>query len=89
MRGHLVKRSRDSWTVVIDLDPDPQTGRRRQMSRAVRGAKGEAERVLVELLSRRDRGAQVRPDRLTLARYLTDWLLGLTVRVRPSTATRY
>ncbi len=51
MRGHLVKRSRDPWTVVIDLDPDPQTGRRRQMSHAVRGPKREAERVHVEFLS--------------------------------------
>ena len=49
MRGHLVKRSRDSWTVVIDLDPDPQTDRRRQLSQAVPGSKREAERVLVEL----------------------------------------
>jgi hypothetical protein len=59
------------------------------MSRAVRGPKGGEERVLVELLCRRARGAQVRPDRLSLARYLTDWLLGLPVSVRPSSATRY
>jgi hypothetical protein len=51
MRGHLVKRSRDSWKVVIDLDPDPQTDRRRQLSQAVPGPKREAERVLVELLA--------------------------------------
>ncbi len=43
----------------------------------------------MELLAQRDRGAGVRPGRLTLAQYLTDWLLGLTVRVRPSTATPY
>ena len=36
-----------------------------------------------------DRGVGIRPERLTLAQYLTDWLSGLIVWVRPSTATRY
>ena len=89
MPGHLVKRSPDTWTVVIDLEPDAQTGHRRQLSRAIRGPKREAQRVLVELLSQRDRGVNVRPERLTLGEYLADWLGALTVRVRPSTAMRY
>jgi integrase len=74
---------------VIDLEPDPKTGHRRQISRAVRGSKREAQLVLVELLSQRDRGVNLRTDRLTVGQYLTDWLRGLTVRVRPTTATRY
>lgn len=75
--------------MVIDLEPDPKTGRRRQVSRAVRGPKREAQLVLHELLSQRDRGVNVRSDRLTVGQYLTEWLTGLAVRVRPTTATRY
>jgi integrase len=90
MPGHIVRRSpTSSWTVVIDLEPDPQTGHRRQLSRAVRGPKRDAEHLLIELLSQRDRGVNVRTDRLTVGQYLTDWLSGLAVRVRPTTATRY
>jgi len=89
MRGRLVKRSQGSWRIVLDGAPDPVTGKRRQVSRTVRGPKREAERVLAELLTQRDRGAGIRPERLTVAEYLRDWCAGLALRVRPSTATRY
>ena len=29
MRGHITKRG-DSWTAIVDLPPDPATGKRRQ-----------------------------------------------------------
>ena len=89
MRGRIVKRSPGSWTIVLDGTPDPVTGKRRQISRAVRGAKREAQCALTELLNQRDRGAGVRSERLTVGEYLTDWCSGLALRVRPSTATRY
>jgi hypothetical protein len=29
-RGHIRKRSEDSWTLVVELERDPATGKRRQ-----------------------------------------------------------
>jgi integrase len=29
-RGHLTKRSEDSWSIVVELERDPTTGKRRQ-----------------------------------------------------------
>ncbi|HUY08374.1 MAG TPA: site-specific integrase [Candidatus Dormibacteraeota bacterium] len=84
-----MKRSPGSWTIVLDGTPDPVTGQRRQVSRSVRGPKREAERVLVELLNQRDRGAGIHPERLTVGDFLRDWAAGLDLRVRPSTAVRY
>lgn len=89
MRGRLVKRSPGSWTIVLDGTPDPMTGKRRQVNRTVRGSKREAERILVELLTQRDRGAGIRPERLSVGDYLTEWCDDLPVTVRPATAHRY
>jgi integrase len=72
--GRIVKRSRSSWTVVVDLGPDPQSGRRRQYSKAVRGTKRDAEAFLVQLLHDRDTGVERPVGRMTVAAYLQRWL---------------
>jgi integrase len=72
--GRIVKRSRSSWTVVVDLGNDPVTGRRRQFSRAVRGPKREAEAELVRLLHDRDSGVERPVGRITVGAYLDQWL---------------
>jgi len=50
VRGHIRKRSKNSWSIVIDVGRDPQTGKRRQQWRTVSGTKKDAERTLRELL---------------------------------------
>ena len=30
MRGHITKRSKGSWSIVLDLGRDPSTGKRKQ-----------------------------------------------------------
>jgi integrase len=74
MPGRIVKRSRSSWTLVVDLGPDPVTGRRRQHSRAVRGTKREAEAELVRILDDRNSGVEQPSGRVTVAEYLARWL---------------
>lgn len=76
MKGHIRRRGRSSWAIVIDLPRDPQTGRRRQRWHSVRGSKRDAERVLRELLHSLERGVCIRPQRLTLGEYLHQWLDG-------------
>ena len=74
MRGHIRKRSRSSWTIVLDLGRDPATGRRRQQWTTVRGTKRDAERKLAELQYQLDIGGFVRPSKLTLGAFLEQWL---------------
>ena len=76
MRGHIRQRSKGSWAIVIDLPKDPQTGKRRQQWRSVRGSKRDAERALRELLYSLERGVCIRSQRLTLGEYLYQWLDG-------------
>jgi integrase len=74
MAGHVSKRGKDSWTVVIDQGPDPVTGKRRQLRRSVKGTRRDADAVLAQLLSQRDSGIDAPPSKLTVAEYLLRWL---------------
>jgi len=61
MRGHIRKRGKDSYTIVVNLGTDRETGRRRQQWVTVRGTKKDAERRLSELLNQLDSGTFVKP----------------------------
>ena len=90
MPGRIVKRSKSSWTVVVDLAPDPVTGRRRQLSRAVSGPKRNAEAKLVELLGERNAGIEHTRTRLTVAEYLDRWLADyVSTTLAPKTLESY
>jgi integrase len=74
MRGHVVKRFKDSYSIVISLGRDPATGKYRQHFESVKGTKKDAEKRLSELLTQLDRGIYVKPGKSTLADYLASWL---------------
>jgi integrase len=74
MPGHIRKRGRSSWTVIVDLGNDPTTGKRRQLWRSVKGPKREAEGLLVQLLHERDTGVERPVGKLTVAKYLEQWM---------------
>lgn len=74
MRGHLVKRGKNSYTIVLNLGIDPQTGKRKQQWVSVKGTKKDAEKRLSELLHQLDTGIFIRPTKTTLAEFLEKWL---------------
>jgi len=74
MRGHIRKRGKDSYTIVVNLGTDRETGRRRQQWVTVRGTKKDAERRLSELLNQLDSGTFVKPRKITVGEYLQQWL---------------
>jgi len=90
MQGHIRKRGKGSWTVVIDLGRDPTTGKRKQLWRSVRGSKREAEALLAQLLHQRDMGIDAPPGRVTVGQFLERWLSDYAqTNVAPSTLRRY
>ncbi len=90
MRGHIKKRSKLSWTIVVDLGNDPVTGKRKQHWQSVKGTKKQAEKVLNELLSNMEKGAYIRPTKRTMADFLKQWLNDyVQTNTAPSTAIRY
>lgn len=88
MRGSIVKRGK-SYSVVLDLDPDPTTGRRRQRWHSGYRTKKEASAALAELVSSVNRGAYVPKSRQTLSGYVEEWLAAIAPTVRPSTHYSY
>src|SRR5919106_1577635 len=72
MRGSIRKRGTNSWEIRIYAGTDPDTGRRRQLSRTVRGSRTQAQRELRALAA----FANVAPTvgaRATLAELLDRW----------------
>lgn len=89
MRGHITKRSKDSYSVVLELDKDPVTGKRKQQWITVIGTKKNAEKKLSELLSQIDTGSFIKPGKTTvrdLIRWLDDYA---KVNLSPRSFERY
>lgn len=74
MRGHIVKRYKNSYTIVLTLGRDPATGKLKQQWVSVKGTKKEAEKRLAELLHQLDTGTFMKPGKTTLAEFLERWL---------------
>ena len=85
MRGHIVKRYKNSYTIVLNLGTDPATGKRKQQWISVKGTKKEAEKRLSDLLHQLDTYTFLRPAKTPLTEYLERWLQDY---VRPNLAPR-
>ena len=89
MKGHIRKRGKDSWSIVLDLGRDAN-GKRRQKWHTVRGTKRDAHRELARLLTEINTGCYVEPSRVRLSEYLERWLRDYAwPRVSPKTLERY
>lgn len=74
MPGHLEKRHKGSWTIVIDLGRDPLTNKRKRLVRGFKGNKREAEKELARLINEYETGQYIEPSKIKLGQYLLRWL---------------
>lgn len=91
MRGSVVQKPKQTgrWYVVIDLDRD-ESGARRQKWHSGFATRRAAEKALTAILSARDNGVYVPPERLTMAQYLSErWLPAIEGSIRPTTFDGY
>ena len=89
MRGHIRKRG-DSWEVRVDIGRDPVTGKRRQMSRSVRGRKRDAEAAVASLISQHEAGIDAPRGKQTVGDFLKQWLKDYAqTNTAPKTFRRY
>lgn len=86
--GHIRKRSEGVYEVIVPLPPDPVTGRRRQMSRTVRGRLKDAQAVRATLLVELDAGLHGTADR-TVGVLLDEWLDNAASDLSPTTLAAY
>ena len=85
MRGHIVKRSKNSYSIKIGIGKDPASGKYRYQWVSIKGTKKDAEKRLAELLHQIDNGIFMKPGKTTLAEYLERWLKDY---VRPNLSPR-
>lgn len=85
MRGH-VRRRGATWTYVIDVPPDPGTGRRRQTTKGGFATKKAAEEAMRDAIVR---GSAATGGGQSLGDYLDEWLEAVTPRLRETTAGGY
>jgi integrase len=93
MAGKIEKRERAGkvvWTCVVNLPPDPETGKRRQ-SRISKPTKREVEQELARLLVDMAGGtyAEANAKKMTVEEYLDRWLKSAEAGLRPSSYRRY
>jgi Phage integrase, N-terminal SAM-like domain/Arm DNA-binding domain len=88
VRGSVVKRG-NGYSVVIELDRDPITDKRRQKWHSGYRTKRAAERALTELQTAKDSGTYVPRSRQTVGEYVEEWLAAIAPTVRPSTQYSY
>lgn len=74
MRGHIVKRGKDSYSIKVSVGKDANTGKYKYQWTTVKGTKKEAEKRLGDLLHQLDTGTFIKPGKTTLAEYLERWL---------------
>ncbi len=77
-RGHITKRYKDSWSIVLSLGYkiDSGTGEKKRDQRwvSVRGTKRDAEAKLAELLNQANNNELVEPYKITFGEWLDQWL---------------
>jgi integrase len=90
MRGHITKRGKASWTLVVYLGRDPQTGKKRYHWQSVKGTKQRAEKELAAIINNLESGLYVKPTKTTLAAFLEQWLHDyVSTNTAPKTSERY
>ncbi|MFC2013482.1 tyrosine-type recombinase/integrase [Chloroflexota bacterium] len=74
MRGHIVRRYKNSYTIVLNLGIDSSNGKYKQQWISIKGTKKDAEKRLAELLHQIDTDTFIEPRKTTLAEFLQRWL---------------
>ena len=88
-RDGIQKLGPQHYKVVVDLPPDPGTGKRRRKSKAVHGPLSAAKEARRAMLGLRDTGRLVGTSDQKLGAYLRSWLEAKRGEVADSTWQRY
>jgi integrase len=89
MRGHIVKRYKNSYTIVLNMGIDPATGKRKQQWVSVKGTKKDAEKRLSEMLHQIDTGSFMAPGKTTVKDFLERWIEDCRPNLSPESHEKY
>ena len=89
MRGHIVKRGKNSYSIKVSVGKDANTGKYKYQWTTVKGTKKEAEKRLGEILHQLDTGTFTKPGKMTVGEYLGQWLKDYRPSIGPHSAQTY
>ncbi len=84
-----VRRLDGGWGYRVDAGADPDTGRRRQVSKQGFATKREAQSALGAVLNQIERGVVTQRSSVSLADYLDEWLPTQRQHLRSTTLHSY
>ncbi|MCM3004935.1 site-specific integrase [Priestia koreensis] len=84
MKGSIQKRG-NTWTYIVDVGRDPQTGKRQQKTKGGFPRLKDAQLALRKLLSEIDENKYIAPSKETLAEYLEHWFTHYEKRIKVTT----
>ncbi len=84
-----MNRRGKTWGYVVDVGPDPATGRRRQRTRGGFRTRKDAEQALAEAVRQLGKGTYIDRDPQTVAQWIERWLPSMAPKIRPSTLRDY
>jgi integrase len=89
MAGQILPRGDRKWLLRV-YDGRDAAGKRIYINKPFAGSRSEAERELRAMLERKDTATLVRPSRLRVDEFMTEWLdTAATATVRPRTLRNY
>lgn len=71
--GSILQVSKNIWKVRLDLGRDPITGKRRIISKNVRGTKADARKMRDKMRKEHESGIQVDKSKVTLSEFIGIW----------------
>jgi integrase len=72
--GHVEKRYKSSWTIVINAGVDALGNRIRIVKSVKVKKKSEAEQIMRQMLAEIDQGTYIKPSTMLFGNYLDEWL---------------
>lgn len=88
MKGYFRKRG-EKWSFTVDIGIDAQTGKRKQITKSGFDTKKEAQEECATLIIDLSSGTFAKPTKLTVERFLNDWLISKKTSIRESTYSSY
>src|SRR6056297_2873598 len=72
--AHLEHIDSKKWRITVELGRDSKTGRRQRKYKTVRGTKKKAQKVMLEMVNKYEKGNFVESENITVEEYLIKWL---------------
>jgi hypothetical protein len=88
MKGRVHKRGK-SWYYRFDIEPDPLTGKRRQMNGSGYKTEREAWKACRDVMAEHEKGRLISSSRRKVGEALDEWLTRIEHSIKPSMAQNW